>query len=290
MEYFCLLFWQLFFSISRILPLQLGQSEFSQANLNIPNHYLVYGLSSIKLAQRDSTGDSTCVHSCAFDQKVHSKEISTVLAEVVEGHQTSRLTPRQKVLTNFPSAHWKNCMKVIIYFMIRLLLCYDKMFYSPKSKVKLVQHVYLSHSFKVWVHRIYRVGLLTQTHAQSDLQSWVKLCEYDIQGREGRYLSIVYSSEKLSRYDLILISRKVSWKVARIVLFVFRIVQTDVRLLGGGNEKESITTSVILLEEATSAPDGEGGTEWELLLVSWRVGEHFRRSFFAPSSCRFWSV
>ena len=84
-----------------------------------------------------------------------------------------------------------------------------------------------SHSFKVWVHRIYRVGLLPQTHAQSDLQSWVKLCEYDIQGREGRYLSIVYSSEKLSRYDLILISRKVSWKVARIVLFVFRIVQTD---------------------------------------------------------------
>ena len=65
------------------------------------------------------------------------------------------------------------------------------------------------HSFKVWVHRIYRVGLLTQTHAQSELQSWVKLCEYDIQGREGRYLSIVYCSEKFSRYDLILISRKV---------------------------------------------------------------------------------
>ena len=123
---------------------------------------------------------------------------------------------------------------------------------------------YLAHSFKVWVHRIYRVGLLTQTHAQSLLQSWVKLCEYDIQGREGRYLSIVYSSEKLSRYDLILISRKVYWKVARIVLFVFRIVQTDVKLLGGGNEKESITTSVIL-EEATSAPDG--GVSLHHLLV-----------------------
>ena len=146
------------------------------------------------------------------------------------------------------------------------------------------------HSFKVWVHRIYRVGLLPQTHAQSDLQSWVKLCEYDIQGREGRYLSIVYSSEKLSRYDLILISRKVSWKVARIVLFVFRIVQTDVRLLCGGNEKESIPTSVILLEQATYAPeDGEGETEWELPLVSWRAGEHVRRNLFAPS-CGFWSV
>ena len=139
---------------------------------------------------------------------------------------------------------------------------------------------HIAHSFKVWVHRIYRVGLLPQTHAQSDLQSWVKLCEYDIQGREGRYLSIVYSSEKLSRYDLILISRKVSWKVARIVLFVFRIVQTDVRLLCGGNEKESIPTSVILLEQATYAPeDGEGETEWELPLVS----------LFAPS-CGFWSV
>ena len=158
-----------------------------------------------------------------------------------------------------------------------------------KSSVGMSSLTHSAHSFKVWVHRIYRVGLLPQTHAQSDLQSWVKLCEYDIQGREGRYLSIVYCSEKFSRYDLILISRKVYWKVARIVLFVFRIVQTDVKLLGGGNEKESITTSVIL-EEATSAPDGEGGTEWELLLVSWRVGEHFRRSFFAPSSCRFWSV
>ena len=149
--------------------------------------------------------------------------------------------------------------------------------------------LHISHSFKVWVHRIYRVGLLPQTHAQSYLQSWVKLCEYDIQGREGRYLSIVYSSEKLSRYDLILISRKVSWKVARIVLFVFRIVQTDVRLLCGGNEKESIPTSVILLEHATSAPDGEGETEWELPLVSWRAGEHVRRNLCAPS-CGFWSV
>ena len=52
------------------------------------------------------------------------------------------------------------------------------------------------------------------------------------------------------------------YSIARIVLFVFRIVQTDVRLLCGGNEKESIPTSVILLEQATSAPeDGEGETE-----------------------------